>query len=453
MLIEHLRAAATDVPDQAVVESASGSLTYSQCLAWAEALARGLDARSIERFACSIEDVGGVLALLCASSLVGSEACVYPGQLDDRAIADYATSFGHEVVVTDRHRSLASAQIVLLDSLPSEDGAPPERPAVAPFMILTTGTTGRPRGARHDWSRLLASVRHPDDRVGNRWLLAYNVNQFAGIQVLLHVLVSRATLIVPPSRRPRDLVTAISEQGVTHISATPTFWQLLSGAVDETLARKLALRQITLGGEAVPGRLLERLASLFPEAHISQVYAATEFGSGVSVRDGRNGLPISLLSRGDDADVQMRIVDGQLHVRSRVGMLGYYGEGEASDGWRPTGDLVEVRGNRIYFVGRSNATVNVGGVKVHPYPVEDLVGGLDGVALVRAYGHPNPVTGEILAVDVVARRGSNTDLLEHEIRDVCRSLGVAAQPRRIRFVQDIEVQGQKVARRPTASTG
>jgi acyl-CoA synthetase (AMP-forming)/AMP-acid ligase II len=334
----------------------------------------------------------------------------------------------------------------LLDGLPNEEGALPERPALAPFMILTTGTTGRPRGARHDWSRLLASVRHPDDRVGNRWLLAYNINQFAGIQVLLHVLVSRATLIVPPSRRPRDLVSAISERGVTHISATPTFWQLLSGAVDENLAKKLRLRQITLGGEAVPARLLDKLAGLFPEARISQVYAATEFGSGVSVGDGHNGLPISLLARGEDADVQMRIVDGQLHVRSRVGMLGYYGEGEVSDAWRPTGDLVEVRGNRIYFVGRSSEIVNVGGVKVHPYPVEDLVGGLDGVALVRAYGHPNPVTGQILAVDVVARRGSNTDLLEHEIRDICKSLAVAARPRRIRFVQDLPVQGHKVAR-------
>jgi acyl-CoA synthetase (AMP-forming)/AMP-acid ligase II len=260
-------------------------------------------------------------------------------------------------------------------------------------------------------------------------------------------------LITPPSRRPKDVVTAIRERGVTHVSATPTFWQLLSGVVDKTAAEDLPLRQITLGGEAVPGRLLDKLARLFPCARISQVYGATEFGLGVSVRDGQSGLPISLLDRDDDADVQIRIVDGQLHVRSRVGMLGYYGESELNDGWRPTGDLVEVRGTRIFFVGRSSETVNVGGVKVHPFPVEDLVSGLDGVALVRAYGHPNPVTGQIMAVDVVARPESDTTILERKIRDSCASLPLAARPRRIRFVQDLEVQGHKIARRPTAVAG
>jgi acyl-CoA synthetase (AMP-forming)/AMP-acid ligase II len=164
------------------------------------------------------------------------------------------------------------------------------------------------------------------------------------------------------------------------------------------------------------------------------------------VRDGRNGLPASVLERGEDAPVQFRVVDGELHTKSRVGMLGYYGEPDVDDVWRPTGDLVEVRGDRIHFVGRTSEVINVGGVKVHPLPVEDVVSAVEGVELAHVYGRANPVSGEIVAVDVVARPGADEESLEDAIRAACAALPQAARPRRIRFVDDV-VRQQKIDRR------
>jgi acyl-coenzyme A synthetase/AMP-(fatty) acid ligase len=310
-------------------------------------------------------------------------------------------------------------------------------------LILTTGTTGRPKGVRHDWARLVNSVRHPDDRSGARWLLAYNLNQFAGIQIVLHVLASRATLVAGASPQPRDAVEAMRALGVTHVSATPTFWRLALPRLGED---ELRIEQITLGGEAVPDPLLDQLKRRFPGVRISQVYAANEFGSAVSVRDGRAGLPLSVLDRDEGAEVQFRIVDGELHARSRVGMLGYLGEGDSGDGWRPTGDLVEVRGDRIHFVGRSSEIINVGGVKVHPLPVEEAVGAVEGVEIARAYGRANPVAGQIVALDVVPVEGADTDALAGAIRAACAGLPPAAQPRRIRFVESLEMRDTKLAR-------
>jgi acyl-CoA synthetase (AMP-forming)/AMP-acid ligase II len=234
---------------------------------------------------------------------------------------------------------------------------------------------------------------------------------------------------------------------VTHASATPTFWRFITGLIAEKEAAGLPLQQITLGGEAVPARLLDDLQRLFPGARISQVYAATEFGSTVSVRDRRNGLPVSVLDRTDDGGAQMKIVDGELHIRSRVGMIGYYGQPDIAEAeWRPTGDLVHVDGDRVYFVGRSTETINVGGVKVHPLPVEELVGAVDGVELVHAYGRPNALTGQILAVDVVARPGVDLETLEDDIRVACEPLAPAARPRRIRFVDSLAITEHKVSR-------
>lgn len=442
-----LSAGAARVPDQPLVLSNEGSLSYADACTRSEAFARGLAARGVERFACDVADVGELVPLLCAAASVGSEACVYPAGLDDATTADYLTSFGQNVYITDRAAGV-DAETIPPAALAVGSGPAPRIAADAPAMILTTGTTGKPKGVRYDWSKLIAAIRHPDDTPGARWLLAYNLNQFAGIQVLLHVLASAATLVVPVSNQPRDAVVAMRDLGVTHVSATPTFWRFVIALLDEEAAGRLSLKQITLGGEPSPGPLLEALRRFFPEARISHVYAGTEFGPVVSVRDGRAGLPISVLERGEDAPIQLKVVDGELMVRSRVGMRGYFGGDDVDEGWQPTGDLVEVTDDRILFVGRTSDVINVGGVKVHPLPVEEVVGSVDGVELARAYGRASPITGEIVALDVVAKAGADPAEVEAAIRAACESLAPAARPRRIRFVDRIDVRGHKIARGP-----
>lgn len=450
MLIELLRTGSAARPDRPALVSADRQITYAEALARSEALARGLHREGIDRFGCQLRDAADVLTLLCGSSAVGSEGCVYPPHLDRAAVGELAAAFDHHVVVTDHEGDLDTTRALPIHGLRSDIGDLPLAPVRAPTMILTTGTTGRPKGARHDWARLVGSIGRRQGGSDERWLLAYNLNQFAGIQVLLHVLRIGATLVVPPSGQPRDAVASMRELGVTHASATPTFWRFATshlGEEAEETVKSLPLRQITIGGEAVPEQLVIDLRRLFPRARVSQVYAATEFGSSVSVRDGRNGLPVAVLDRDEKADVRLRIVDGQLHARSKVGMLGYYGEDDTDDGWRATGDLVEVRGDRIHFVGRASETINVGGVKVHPLPIEEAVGRTSGVQLAHAYGRPNPVSGQIVAVDVIAEPGTDGAALREAIRVTCEPLPPAAQPRLIRLVTELDIREQKISRR------
>lgn len=448
MLIELLRRTAGEVPEQPVIIAAGREVGYAECVEASEALARGLADRELARFGTWLDDPADVLVALNGSSAIGSEACIYSRELDAAAVARTAATFEHPAVLTNREAELDLAGAVRIDEIASDEGALGPVPEHAPVLILTTGTTGHQKGARHDWSRLIEAVRNPDPEPGARWLLAYNLNQFAGVQVLLHVLTSGATMVAPASRRPRDVIEAIRTHRVTHVSATPTFWRLLVGNLDPEEAAELPLRQITLGGEAVPGPLIERLGELFPGANISQIYGATEFGTAVSVRDGQPGLPLSVLEREDGADVQLRIVDGEIHMRSRVGMLGYHDDKEADAGWRPTGDLVEIRGDRIHFVGRKTEIINVGGAKVHPLPIEEAASTVVGVALVAAYGRPNPVTGQIVALDVVAADSADDlEALEAKIRAACAAaIPPAGRPRSIRFVEELEIRGSKLAR-------
>lgn len=301
---------------------------------------------------------------------------------------------------------------------------------------------------RHDWGRLVRSVDRVREGDAQRWLLAYGLHQFAGLQVLLHVLAAQATLVAPAPRRPREGLAAMRELGVTHASATPTYWRFLLAEMRSDGGPVPALRQVTAGGEAVPGPLLSQLGKTFPGAGVSQVYASSEFGSTGSMKDGRPGLSTDVLGRGDDAPVDMRIVDGELWIRSAGGMLGYFGEPPVEDGaWRPTGDLVEVVGDRVEFRGRVSEIINVGGVKVHPLPIEDRVGAVVGVDVARVWGRPNTLTGAIVAVEVVAAPGADHDRLAAEIRSACADLPAAARPRSIKFVSEIATLGSKILRR------
>jgi acyl-CoA synthetase (AMP-forming)/AMP-acid ligase II len=310
-----------------------------------------------------------------------------------------------------------------------------------------------PRGIRHDWSRLLRGVADTDAGA-ERWLLAYGLHQFGGLQLLLQVMAAGATLVAPTPRRPPDGLAAMRAHGVTHASATPTYWRFLLAELRADPEPAPQLQQVTLGGEAVPGRLLTELELAFPGAKVSQVYSANESGSVRSVRDGRNGLPVSVLAENPDAEVALKIVDGELWVRSRIGMLGYHGEEPIDpDAWRPTGDLVEVIGDRIHFRGRRSEIINVGGVKVHPLPVEERISAVPGVQLVRVYGRPNAVTGAIVAAEIVPSPGSDPDELADRVRAACADLADTARPRSIRFVDTLATTSDKISRRVPAGAG
>ena len=450
-MIELVERAADRDPGAVAVVTYDVSFSYADLLRRARGVAAALNARGVSRFAVADFEAPAVLTLLAGASLAGKEACLYP-PTDPQHVRALAERFDHDVVVTDR-ADLGDLGLTL-ESTTAWTSDEPSATTLAdgrPHLVLTTGTTGAPRGVRHDWNRLVRGVRRVQPAPEQRWLLAYGPHQFAGLQIMLHVAASGATLVAPAPRRPQEGLAAMRDLGVTHASATPTYWRFLLAELRSVGGPAPTLSQVTLGGEAVPAPLLAQLKATFPDAQVSQIYAASEFGSSGSMRDGRAGLSTEVLGRGDDAVIDMRIDDGELWVRSRTGMLGYYGEPPVDpDGWRPTGDLVEVVDDRIEFRGRTSEIINVGGVKVHPLPVEERVGAVAGVDVARVWGRPNPMTGAIVAVEVVAAPDVDQDRVRNDIRAACADLPAAARPRSIKFVDELPTLGNKLIRREDA---
>lgn len=441
-MIELLRKAAAEAPHQPAIVTPAGKVTYSTLARRAEIVAAALRARGLDRFGIVEPDPTVVWTLLAAASLAGAEACVYPVAATDEAVADLRERLQHDVVIGSRDRTGAIPPEQLTQGDPIEDGPPDSRPV----LVLTSGTTtGRPQAARHEWSRLLRIAHRIRPTPDQRWLLAYGINQFAGLQVLLHVAAARGTLVVGDSFQPRDGLAAMRRGRVTHASGTPTFWRFLLAELRTDGGPTPDLRQVTLGGEAVPSAVLDQLQQTFPAARISQLYAATEMGLSISVRDGMPGFPLSVL--GESGEAELKVVDGELWVRSKAAMLGYHGqEPLEQSGWRATGDLVEVVDDRILFRGRKSDVINVGGVKIDPLPIEEVVSEVPGVSAVHAAGRPNRLVGQIVALEVVPAPGSDEKDVHSAIQDACAALPPAARPRSIRFVPTLPMAGNKLSR-------
>ncbi|WP_182377812.1 class I adenylate-forming enzyme family protein [Nocardioides sp. WS12] len=466
-MIRLLEAAAARTPSQPAVITPEGVVSYDDLLAEARRVAAALTRRGIARFAIVEPDAAWVLRLLGGAAAAGVEPCQYQPDIDATQFAEQAATLAHEFVVSRRADLVGDFTVIRPEELlaDSPDAASPAQAPASdgpqPLMIRTTGTTGLPKAARHDWSVLARTALDAKPRPEQRWLLAYGPHQFAGIQVLQHVVSVGATLVAPFPRQPRDGLDALLAGDLTCVSATPTYWRFLLAEARSRRVSLPALSQITLGGEASSPDLLTDLQAAFPSARISQIYASTEFGSIASVRDGRPGLSAGSLWSDTNPDGLLRVIDGELWVRAGTGMLGYAGDvpepgdtaGATADdtdaGWKPTGDLVDLVEDRVVFRGRTSEVINVGGVKVHPLPVEDRITPLPSVAMARVFGRPNRLTGAIVAVEIVPEGGldgADTNEIRRQISAALADLPPAWHPRSVKLVASFETRGEKTVR-------
>jgi acyl-coenzyme A synthetase/AMP-(fatty) acid ligase len=206
---------------------------------------------------------------------------------------------------------------------------------------------------------------------------------------------------------------------------------------------------VRLSGEIADQAILDHLAAFYGDARIGHAYASTEAGVCFYVHDGREGFPASRI--GAPGEVQMKVVDGTLRIRSPRTALRYVGAGAPAlagpDGFIDTGDMVERTGERYRFTGRKGGIINVGGLKVNPEEVEAVINRHPQVRMSLVHPRKSPITGAIVVAQVVLREAPQSDgtearmgALRGEILDLCRDrLAQHKVPAMIRFVPGLAV--------------
>lgn len=355
---------------------------------------------------------------------------------------------GIDAVVTDDPEAWRALGVgtVLVPDVPPVPAPRPDRPPVATeWLMLTSGTTGRPKIVAHTLDALTGAIGGdaPSAAAAPVWATFYDIRRYGGLQILLRALIAGGSLVLSaPGEDLADHIARLVRCGVSHISGTPSHWRkaLMSSAIG-------AFRPgyVRLSGEIADQAVLDGLRQTFPDASIGHAYASTEAGVGFAVDDGLEGFPAHYVGR--PGPVEMKVVDGVLHIRSRRAALGYVGDGASAlmdaDGFVDTGDMVEQRGDRFHFVGRRGGIINVGGLKVHPEEVEAAINRHPLVRMSRVKARKSPITGSIVVADVVLTRPADpSDVagIKAEILAGCReTLPGHKIPALIAIVPAIEV--------------
>ena len=296
------------------------------------------------------------------------------------------------------------------------------------ITIFTSGTTGQPKKVVHSIASLTRSVRVGDKYKGQIWAYAYNPTHMAGLQVFFQAFENQNTLVNVFNQSREYVYQQIQDKGITHISATPTFYRLL---LPFEQSYESVIR-VTLGGEKSDQHLYDSILKIFPNAKINNVYASTEAGSLFAAKGECFQIPDAIKDR-------FKVLDDELLIHKSL--LGSSESFKFTDDYYHSGDLIEwVDEERglFRFKSRKNELINVGGYKVNPGEVEDAIQDIEGVRQAMVYGKANSILGNVLCADVVLEPGFELTEL-----DIKKELGTQLQgfkvPRRIKFVEEISL--------------
>jgi len=352
-------------------------------------------------------------------------------------------------------------------------GSPPrlgQDPATTVAVLqYTGGTTGTPKAAMLTHRNLLANVvqtdawnttRRPGEEV---FLASIPLFHIYGLTVAFLVAVLEGGTIVLQIRpEPAELLRLIHRHRPTQLPAVPALYAALLGRPELGRYDIRSIRFCVSGSAALPAEVQRRfeqvtggslvegygLTEASPVTHVNPVEGERRLGS--------IGVPLP--------DTDQRVVDpdgdrplavgevGELEVRGPQVMLGYYHHPEETagvlrDGWLRTGDLARLDADGYaYVVDRKKDMINVGGMKVYPREVEEVLLTHPAVAEASVVAGPDPELGEVPWAFVVLRPGTQAE--PPALIELVRGhLAHYKAPRRIEFRASLPKSGvQKTLR-------
>ncbi len=284
------------------------------------------------------------------------------------------------------------------------------------LVLFTSGSSGEPKGAVHNFSKLLSKFF--TKRKALRTINFLLFDHWGGLNTLFHILSNGGTVLALENRAPDHVCSLIEKYRVELLPTSPTFLNMLVLSRAYERYSLDSLKIISYGAEPMPESLLKHLNKLFPHVKLQQTYGLIELGVMRSKSEENNSLWVKL---GGDG-YETRVVENMLQIKSDSAMLGYLNASSpfTEDGWFKTGDSVELKGEYFKILGRNSEIINVGGEKVFPQEVENVILKVDGIADVLVYSENNRLTGKIVCAKVKYIGDANHLDIIRSIKTQCR---------------------------------
>jgi fatty-acyl-CoA synthase len=334
---------------------------------------------------------------------------------------------------------------------PRDVEPPPDR---GKAIILTSGTTGTPKGASRSQPRsldpaaaLLAMI--PLKARERTMIAAPMFHSWGYVHFTLGMSLS-STLVLNRGFDPEDTLSLTAQHGATALIVVPVMMQRILELPDEVLERYdlSAVRVVAVSGSALPGALSERWMDLFGE-NVYNLYGSTEVAwasiatpADLRAAPGTAGRPphgtiVRLYD--DDGNPVGPGETGRIFVGNEMQFEGYTGGGSKDDidGLLSSGDVGHFdEAGRLFVDGRDDDMIVSGGENVFPAEVEDLLAGHADVVEVAVFGVEDEKFGQRLKAVVVRKDGAS--LSEDDVKKhVKANLAGYKVPREVEFVDEL----------------
>ena len=435
-----------NTPDKVALISGDTEITYSQlwdyCLCAAEKLKQDYHLKKGDRVILSaagnIEFVYAYFGVHIAGGI-----CVPIDPDTNQTRFEYIEKSTTPVCVMGLLHNVKKETIPFSDVVNGTSKATyiaPEQSQVAD-ILFTTGTTGAPKGVALSYNNLSAAARNINAYIGNTnsdvELLALPVSHSFGLGRLRCSLSKGATVVMLGTfANVKKFFKEMARCQVTMFAMVPASWGFIKKMSGKYIGKFAdQLKFIEIGSSFMPVEDKELLMSLLPKTRICMHYGSTEASRSAFMEF--HTYKDNLLSIGKASpNVEIKIFtsqgtpaalgeEGEVCVKGEHVTCSYWNEtperfsSDFYDGYFRTGDCgtMDAEGN-IYLKSRIKEMINVGGKKVSPMEVEDILNTIPGIKESACIGIPDPgiVLGEVVKAFIVADDNLSDEEIMQQLR-------------------------------------
>lgn len=435
-----------NIPDKVALISGDTEITYSQlwdyCLCAAEKLKQDYHLKKGDRVILSaagnIEFVYAYFGVHIAGGI-----CVPIDPDTNQTRFEYIEKSTTPVCVMGLLHNVKKETIPFSDVVNGTSKATyiaPEQSQVAD-ILFTTGTTGAPKGVALSYNNLSAAARNINAFIGNTSsdveLLALPVSHSFGLGRLRCSLSKGATVVMLGTfANVKKFFKEMARCQVTMFAMVPASWGFIKKMSGKYIGKFAdQLKFIEIGSSFMPVEDKELLMSLLPNTRICMHYGSTEASRSAFMEF--HTYKDNLLSIGKASpNVEIKIFtsqgtpaalgeEGEVCVKGEHVTCSYWNEtperfaSDFYDGYFRTGDCgtMDAEGN-IYLKSRIKEMINVGGKKVSPMEVEDILNTIPGIKESACIGIPDPgiVLGEVVKAFIVADDNLSDEEIMQQLR-------------------------------------
>ncbi|MBI3840423.1 MAG: long-chain fatty acid--CoA ligase [Thaumarchaeota archaeon] len=328
-------------------------------------------------------------------------------------------------------------------------------------LQYTGGTTGTSKGAMLTHHNLLAAAT-----IGAMSLPLTGADVSLAVLPLFHIfgmtaclnapLLSGGRVVLLPRFELKEVMRTIQKERVTCFCGVPTMYVAINNHPEVAKFDLKTVRVAFSGGAALPVAVRKKFNAL-TGGNLVEGYGLTETAAVGSTNPFQGGLPKEGSIGIPFPSTDVRVVDlddpskvlatgevGELEIQGPQVMKGYWNNPAETglvllDGWLLTGDIAKMDDDGyLYIVDRKKDMVDVGGLKVYPREVEEVLFESPLVKEAAVIGVPDEYRGESVKAFVVLKEGVPTEGAEAQLLAFCKErLANYKAPRTYAFVQDL----------------